>query len=166
MLYVDSPGGANSAAVIDAATCNAVVRSGCGGGPVATVATGNAPIGMAGRSPSQTLYVANLLDNTVSVIDALQRNAEHPAGGTEVAPVVPVGVNPMELCDQSGTRTGYVANAGDNMVSAIDVMRWNAKQPGGCTTMPAAQAVEARRKCSTSRRDRTRSTPGPASSAR
>ena len=140
-LYVDSPGGANSVAVIDAATCNAVVRSGCGGGPVATVATGNAPIGMAVDAPSQTLYVANLLDNTVSVIDASQCNAQHPAGCTETAPVVPVGVNPTEIAINPDTRTVYVANAGDNTVSAIDATRCNAKQPGGCTTTPAAQAV-------------------------
>ena len=84
-LYVDSPGGANSVAVIDAATCNAVRRSGCGAGPVATVATGNAPIGMVEDVPSQTLYVANLNDNTVSVIDASQCNAQRPAGCAETS---------------------------------------------------------------------------------
>ena len=140
-LYVESPSGANSVAVIDAATCNATNTSGCAAGPVATVATGKGPIGMAEDPASQTLYVANGPDNTVSVIDAAHCNAQQTAGCGETAPTVPVGTFPTAVAVNPETRTVYVANAGDNTVSVIDSAHCNAEQTDDCSTTPPVQAV-------------------------
>jgi len=138
---VGDPSGANSVAVIDAGTCNAIRTSGCAVGPVATVATGNGPIGMAEDPVSQTLYVANGPANTVSVIDARRCNAQQTAGCGETAPTVAVGSFPTAVAVDPRTRTVYVDNAGDDTVSVIDASDCNAEQTAGCQATPPVQAV-------------------------
>jgi YVTN family beta-propeller protein len=60
---------------------------------------------------SHTVYVANLNDGTVSVIDASTRT---------VTATVPVGSTPNEVAVDPGTHTVYVNNDGDGTVSVID----------------------------------------------
>ncbi len=68
----------SSVAVVDAAICNATNTPGCADGPVASVATSNGPLDLAEDADSQTLYVTNIADNTVSVIDGRLCNARPP----------------------------------------------------------------------------------------
>jgi len=140
-LYVTSPDGANSVAVLDAATCNATNTSGCADGPVASVATGNGPLDVAEDPLGQTLYVTNFADDTVSVIDGQLCNAQHTAGCGETAPTVSVGTAPVAVAVDVETQTVYVGNLDDDTVSVIDAGRCNAEHPAGCRDTPPVQAV-------------------------
>jgi YVTN family beta-propeller protein len=140
-LYVTSPGGANSVAVIDAATCKAINTSGCADGPVASVATGNGPVALDEDPLSQTLYVTNIADNTVSVIDGQRCNAQQTAGCGESAPTVTVGTAPVAVAVDVQAQTVYVGNLDDDTVSVIDARRCNGEHPAGCGETPSVQAV-------------------------
>jgi DNA-binding beta-propeller fold protein YncE len=140
-LYVSQPGGANELAVIDATTCNAIHTGGCAGGPVTTALTGQAPLGLAEDSTTQTLYVANVGDNTVSVIDGARCNAQRRSGCGQPVAAVTVGSGPVAVGFDTQTQTAYVANIGDDTVSAIDSASCNAQHPSGCVQIPPDQAV-------------------------
>jgi YVTN family beta-propeller protein len=88
-VYVTNLGG-NTVSVINGATCNAQVTTGCGKTP-ATIAVGNGPAGVAIDQATGTVYVANAGDNTVSVINGATCNAQVTTGcrkrpPTETAP--------------------------------------------------------------------------------
>lgn len=140
-LYVTSVNGSNAVGVINAANCNASDTVGCAKGPLATVATGNGPLGLAEDPVSRTLYVANIGDNTVSVIDGTHCNAQHTAGCSAIAPTVGVGNAPVAVADDPTVHSVYVANAADNTVSVIDTSACNATNNSGCSAVPAVQAV-------------------------
>jgi YVTN family beta-propeller protein len=63
----------NTVSVINGATCNGTDNSGCGQSPP-TVAVGAFPDGLAVDEATNTIYVANGGDNTVSVIDGSSCN--------------------------------------------------------------------------------------------
>jgi DNA-binding beta-propeller fold protein YncE len=62
-VYVTNVGD-NTVSVIDGASCNAQVRSGCGQTP-ATVPVGSTPAGIGADPRNDTVYVANFDDGTV-----------------------------------------------------------------------------------------------------
>lgn len=140
-LYVTQPDGANEVAVVDASTCNATDIAGCSTGPLATVATGNVPLDLAEDPGRHTLYVTNIADNTVSVVDTSHCNAKRIDGCGRTAQTVAVGNAPVALANDSQRRSLYVANAGDNTVSVIDTKACNAERPAGCASVPAVQSV-------------------------
>ena len=88
-----------------------VVRQGSFAMEVATVAVGASPEGVAVSPDGSQVYVANHVDSTVSVIDAVS---------TTVVATVPVGTNPEGLSVTLDGSQVYVANTGDNTVSVID----------------------------------------------
>jgi len=60
---------------------------------------------------THTVYVTNIKDKTVSVIDASTRT---------VVATVPVGKGPGPMVVDPGTHTAYVSISGDNSVSVIE----------------------------------------------
>ena len=78
-------GGQYAISVLDAATCNTVVMTGCSPNPTA-IPTDFNPYGVAVNSATDTLYVTNLADSsgnspdTVSVIDGATCNASVTSG--------------------------------------------------------------------------------------
>jgi YVTN family beta-propeller protein len=74
-----------------------------------TITVGSFPAGVAVDPASRTVYVANVGDNTVSVIDGATRM---------VTATIPVG-SPDGVAADPGTHTAYVANVGGNSVSVI-----------------------------------------------
>ena len=78
----------------------------------ATVPLGSkSPYGVAVDPGTHTVYVTNVKDGTVSVIDASTRT---------VTATIPVGKSPQEVAVDPGTHTVYVTDYGDNSVSVID----------------------------------------------
>jgi YVTN family beta-propeller protein len=75
------------------------------------IAVGNAPVGVATDPVTNTVYVANNSDNTVSVINGATN---------EVTATVHVGTAPLGLAVNPTTNRIYVANNGANTVSVID----------------------------------------------
>ena len=77
----------------------------------ATVTVGVSPYGVAVDETTNSVYVANLISNTVSVID----------GATDtVTATIAVGTEPSGIAVDETTNTIYVANLVSNTVSVID----------------------------------------------
>ena len=86
--------GGDTVSVIAGKTCNATVTSGCGNIPP-TVTVGSGPDGLAVDQATDTVYVANVNDNTVSVIDGATCNATVTTGCGQTPATVAVGVQPV-----------------------------------------------------------------------
>jgi YVTN family beta-propeller protein len=106
-----------------------------------TAPTGNNPQATALDTATQTLYVANFNDGTVSVINAAACNATVTSGCSKTAPTVQVGSGPVAVSLNQATDTIYVANSGDNTVSVINGAACNAHDSSGCGQAPPAVAV-------------------------
>ncbi|MGA8336270.1 MAG: beta-propeller fold lactonase family protein [Solirubrobacteraceae bacterium] len=135
----------NTVSVIDAARCNADETAGCGQAP-ATVPVGTGPSALALERETHTLYVANVDDNTVSVIDAARCNAEQTHGCGNIPPAQAVGGAPAAISFSERSDTVYVANGAlnregalvpyGNTVSVLDAAACNAEHPQGCSAVP------------------------------
>jgi DNA-binding beta-propeller fold protein YncE len=138
-LYVTQPG-SDSVALIDTRVCNAGRLRGCRRTPV-SVPLGNFPVGIVIDSMTNTIYLNNMGDNTVSVIDAATCNVSDLAGCVPLAPPIPVGGGNAELAINETTHTVYVADGADNTVAVIDARRCNATTQTGCSQTPARVTV-------------------------
>jgi len=124
--------GGDTISVINGSACRAGDISGCmRSSPTVTV--GNDPLDVAVDQATDTVYVANGNDNTVSVIDGATCNSQVHAGCGQTPPVVAVGANPQAIAFDDATHTAYVANGADNTVSMIDTSTCNASHLGGCS---------------------------------
>jgi YVTN family beta-propeller protein len=132
--------GDNTVSMINEATCNAHIRSGCSQTPP-TVAVGNTPTLLAVDQATDTVYVANYSDNTVSVINGATCNATTTSGCAQTPPTVNAGAGPSGVAFDPATHTVYVPNFDDNTVSVIDGAICNASVHSGCGQTPATVAV-------------------------
>jgi YVTN family beta-propeller protein len=130
----------NTVSVISGATCNATHTRGCRQTPP-TVAVGNGPLGVAVDQASNTIYVTNRFDNTVSVINGAACNAAVTSGCGQTPPTVAVGGFPSLLAVDQVTHTIYVANGDDGTVSVIDGNTCNGTDASGCGQTPPTVAV-------------------------
>jgi YVTN family beta-propeller protein len=124
--------------VIDASTCNAFLAFGCRGA-WPTVAAGSFPQAIAVNRLTDTIYVANEGDNTVSVINGASCNASNASGCGQIPASVTVGMQPIGLDVDEATNTIYVANAdfgGPGTVSMINGATCNGVRHSGCTQTP------------------------------
>jgi YVTN family beta-propeller protein len=144
-VYVTS-GGTNFSgtghelSVINGATCNGTVTSSCGQVP-ATVTVGSFPFGAAFDSATDTVYVTNANDNTMSVVNAAVCNAERISGCGQRPPTVTVGRFPIPVAVDRLTDTVYVGNANASTVSVIDGATCNGKTTSGCGQRPPTVTV-------------------------
>jgi len=136
--------GAGTVSVVDSSTCNASEKSGCKR-PSATIDLGGEPAGVAVDQATDTVYVANLQGNTVSVIDGATCNAKVQTGCSQVPATVIVGNGPFALAVDEATDTVYVTNpsaASDgDTVSVINGADCNAIEHSGCSQVPATITV-------------------------
>ena len=100
---------------MNGATCDASNTSGCGQVPPAIRGVGRAPNGIAADPSTHTVYTANALDATVSVVDVAAPIAGHPASPPRVA----VGSLPEAIAIDTGNHTIYIADAFDGTVSIL-----------------------------------------------
>ncbi len=129
-VYVANPGD-GTVSVVDGATCNAGHTSGCDQTPP-TVSVGNLSLFAAVDEQSHTVYVDNLFDNTISMIDTATCNAADHSGCGNTPPTVSVGSFPVNPAVDIATNTIYVPNNGDNTVSVIDGATCNSTDTSGC----------------------------------
>jgi DNA-binding beta-propeller fold protein YncE len=131
----------NTVSVINGATCNATVTTGCANRP-ATVPVGNLPAGVAVNQATNTIYVANLSDNTVSVINGKTCNASNTTGCSHTPPAVPLGSSPVGVAVNPTTDTIYVLSPGTpSTVSVINGATCNGTATSGCGTIPPTVTV-------------------------
>jgi YVTN family beta-propeller protein len=136
-IYVGSeaPSGAGTVSVINGATCNATVTTGCTQTPdTVRIGTGTMEVNVAFAidQASDTLYAANSVDNTVSMINTATCNAKNSQGCSQAPKLVSVGATPIGISLNRATDTIYVANNSDNTVSVLDPATCNAIVTWGC----------------------------------
>ncbi|HEY2519434.1 MAG TPA: YncE family protein [Streptosporangiaceae bacterium] len=119
--------------VINAATCNAKVRSGCK--PVARATVGVSPNAAVVDEATDTIYVTNSVtdgnDGTVSVVDGARCNARVTAGCGKPRATIKLGGFVVAAALNPATHTLYVADL-KGAVDAIDVAACNAATTRGC----------------------------------
>jgi DNA-binding beta-propeller fold protein YncE len=138
-------GNDNTVSVINTATCDATVRSGCGQVPP-TVKVGGPPPGPVDAAVDQatdTVYVVDAGGDTVSVIDGATCNATVTTGCGQTPQTITVGKGPDGLAIDQLTDTVYVANTFGSTVSVIDGATCNATVTTGCGQTPPSVVVGA-----------------------
>jgi DNA-binding beta-propeller fold protein YncE len=130
----------NTISVVNGATCNASVSSGCGQVPETITVSGTTNEGTDGVAvddATDTVYVANVNLNTVSVIDGATCNGTTSSGCGQTPATVAVGAGPAVPAVDEATDTVYVPNSGDGTVSVIDGAKCNASVTTGCASTPS-----------------------------
>jgi YVTN family beta-propeller protein len=142
----------NTVSVIDGATCNAKVQTGCSQVP-ATVIVGNGPFALAVDEATDTVYVTNPSaasdGDTVSVINGADCNAIEHSGCSQVPATITVGVGPLGIAVNPTTNTVYVADSGTvfkgsvfgDTVSVINGANCDGSDMSGCGQSPAQVTV-------------------------
>jgi serine/threonine protein kinase, bacterial len=106
-----------TASVINGATCNGTNHTGCGQAP-ATVRTGFGSAVVAVDPAANIVYVTNIEDTSVSVINGNTCNGINHTGCGQTPPKNAVGNYPNSIATDPASGTAYVSNA-DNTVSVI-----------------------------------------------
>lgn len=123
-------GNGHTVSVINGATCNGHHSSGCGGMP-RTINVGQNPFWDVVDPATQTLYVANYDDGTVSVIDADKCNAKTASGCHRVR-AVQTGAGAAFLAIDQKRHTLFAINQDDGTLSTINTNACNGTVTSGC----------------------------------
>ncbi len=140
-----NPDGGNTVSVIDTRHCNAQDVSRCKG-PWPTLTVGSDPnadpSGVAIDKRTDTVYVSNASDNTVSVFNGATCNAETSAGCGQTPAMVPAGPAPVAIFEDPANNTVYIPNVTEDDLSMLDTATCNATDLAACpTTLPPTVAV-------------------------
>jgi DNA-binding beta-propeller fold protein YncE len=137
--------GGDTVSVIDASHCDAQDVSRCKG-PWPTITVGKLPAGIAVDQQTDTVYVASVGDNSVSVFNGATCNATDTSGCRQTPAKVPVGLEPLNLFADPANHTVYVANFGapatggnpgnSTTVSMINSATCNATDLAACPSTP------------------------------
>lgn len=140
-VYVANLGdGGNSVVrVINGAACNAIRTAGCQRAP-ATIHVGKAPIGIAVDPVTDTVYVANTLSNTISVINGATCNGTDHSGCGQVPTTLAAKGLGFGLTINERTRTLYAVAANDKL-AVFNAATCNAGNTTGCGQAPATVKV-------------------------
>jgi DNA-binding beta-propeller fold protein YncE len=128
----------NTVSVIDARDCQARYVARCKG-PWPTITVGNEPSTIAIDQKTDTVYVANNTDNTVSVFNGATCNAEVASGCDQTPATVPVGLGPLGIFADPANHTVYIANFDNTLgdtVSMLNSATCNATDLAACPTQP------------------------------
>ena len=120
---------ANTVSVLDAAACARRCDQ-----PVATLATGHAPIATALDARTRTLYASNVDDGTVSVFDVANCNAHRTTGCGPARATVNVGGAPLGIVIDPPSDAVYVGTDQDGL-AVIDGTACNRTATSGCATV-------------------------------
>jgi DNA-binding beta-propeller fold protein YncE len=129
----------DSVIVVDTNVCNGSHPAACATLRPPTIHTGADPEGIVLDGQTQTLYTADEVDNTVSVIDAARRNAADTSGCRHPAAAVAIPQPGASAADPA-VHTTYVTT-GTAAVSMINTSTCNAHHLAGCGQTPAQATV-------------------------
>src|SRR4051794_8958487 len=131
-------------AVIDGASCNRAVASGCGRAP-ALVAAGSGPGFPAVDEATNTIYVPDgggeVTGSTMSVIDGRTCSALTTTGCGQTPASVSVGLGAGEAIVDGATHTIYVSDFVDGTVALVDAAACNGRVHTGCGGAPRLTAA-------------------------
>lgn len=124
-------GNGDTVSVINGATCNGHTARGCGQVP-RTVKVGGGAFSVSVDQASDTIYVANNNDGTMSIINGARCNARTTAGCRRAPPTVTTGANPQFTAVDGALHTVFAINQNDDTLSAIDTRTCNGTVTSGC----------------------------------
>jgi DNA-binding beta-propeller fold protein YncE len=125
--------------VVDTNVCNGSHQAACAALRPPTIHTGSDPEGIVLDSQTQTLYTADEVDNTVSVIDAPRCNAADTRGCRHPAPAVAIP-GPGASAADPAVHTTYVTTSA-SAVAMINTQACNTHHLAGCAHTPAKATV-------------------------
>ena len=101
------------------------------------IPAGSWPVHIMVDQATNTAYIANQLDNTISVVDGRNCSAGHTLQCNPIATISP-GPNPSDLVLDAAHRTLFATLAGGNSdsIAVIDISSCNATNTSGCTQTP------------------------------
>ena len=137
LYIVDS---AKGVSLIDSRTCRAGDLTGCRT-VAATVSVGSDPQFLQVDESTQTIYVANVRSNTISVIDGARCNVTVTRGCRHVRATITTALGPFTFSVDPATDSMYVAHLFEPTVSLIDMSTCNARVITGCRKRPITIAV-------------------------
>ncbi|MGA8524108.1 MAG: YncE family protein [Candidatus Dormiibacterota bacterium] len=132
---VNNGGSGNTVSMIDGATCNGGTGSGCGLAP-RTITVGNGAFWDAVDQNTDTIYVANLNDSTVSVINGARCNATNTSGCATTPPTVQAGAGAEYVAVDDSLHTVFDLNQNDDTLSAINTRTCQGTVTAGCSKTP------------------------------
>jgi DNA-binding beta-propeller fold protein YncE len=124
-------GDGDTVSVIDGATCNGSESIGCDAVP-RTVNVGSGASYGAVDLATDTVYVTNYNDGTVSVINGALCNAAVTSGCTGTPPAVLTGAAAAGIAVDGSLHTVFVENSNDDTLSAIDTDACHGGATSGC----------------------------------
>jgi DNA-binding beta-propeller fold protein YncE len=124
--------------VVDTSVCNGSHRAACARLSTPTIHTGADPEGIVLNSQTQTLYTADEVDNTISVIDASLCSAQTTAGCRHPAPAMALAAGAGAA--DPAVHTAYLTS-GSNTMAMIDTASCNAGHLSGCAATPPTATV-------------------------
>jgi DNA-binding beta-propeller fold protein YncE len=127
--------------VVDTNVCNGRHPAGCATLRPPTIHTGADPEGIVLDGQTQTLYTADEVDNTVSVIDASRCNAAETSGCRHPAPAMAIPQPGASAADPA-VHTAYITTSASG-VALINTHACNAHHLAGCAHTPAQATVGA-----------------------
>jgi DNA-binding beta-propeller fold protein YncE len=136
----------NTVSVIDTTICNQRNLSGCNHSwPAVPVGTTSRHIGI--NKVTNTIYVSNQDDNTLSIINGATCNRSVTSGCSQTPPTTAVGNKPFQIAVDEMTNTIYAVNRNDGTVSVIDGTHCQGTDTSGCNqswpTAPVGQSPQA-----------------------
>ena len=129
-------GNGNTVSMIDGATCNGSDGSGCNTKAQGTITVGGGSVWDAVDQNTDTVYVANVNDSTVSVINGATCNATHTSGCATTPPTVQVGASAFNVAVDDLLHTVFAVNQGDDTLSAINARTCQGTVTAGCSKTP------------------------------
>jgi DNA-binding beta-propeller fold protein YncE len=133
-----SNGNGDTVSVINGATCNGSTGTGCGHKPP-TITVGLNPFWDVVDQPTNTVYVANFNDGTVSVINGATCNARVTFGCAHAPPAVTTGSGAAFVGIDAAVHTVFAMNQNDNTLSAINTRTCRGGVTSGCPRRAPAQ---------------------------
>ena len=128
-------GNGHTVSVIDGAACNGHTGRGCGRAP-RTVQVGSGAFWVSVDQATDTVYVANNNDGTVSAVNGARCNARVGSGCRRTPPTVTTGAQPQFVAVDQALHTAFAINQGDDTLSAINTRTCGATATSGCRTRP------------------------------
>ena len=131
----DGTGNGDTVSVINGAACNGHVSRGCGRAP-RSITVGSGAFWDVVDQATDTVYVANNNDGTVSVINGARCNARKTAGCGRTPPAITTGAGPAFVAVDDAVHTVFAINQGDDTMSAISTRTCSGRVTSGCRKVP------------------------------
>ena len=125
----NNPG--NTVSVINGARCNGSVGTGCGTKP-RVVTVGGQPFWITVDQRTDTVYTANNVDGTVSIIDGAKCNGTVTSGCSRKTRAVKTGGNAGYVAVDQSRHTVFTLNQTDDTMSEFNTNTCNGHEQSGC----------------------------------